>query len=274
MLMRKRPWTLIVLAVLHVFAPFGNIIFNALITGQSVEFYMRRSLSLDYLQANWVIVLAPIIAGVAIYACKKWSFYVYLLSIVALFIASYQGYLSKAGSLGLAPVIFVYLINILVVVYFLIPAVRNIYFDKRMRWWEVKPRYKCDYTAQWKFEDDEVVHAGHINNFSVNGLFLKSDIIPRDEDLIEITVPFDGGVKAHLTGRVVFHSRAKSIGFGVQFEHDKESKKITAAVSQDLERQGMRIDRLEVRPEDSFCYLVRTLVTTGKGFVPKQDSRS
>ena len=272
--MRRRPWTLIVLAVCHILAPFGNIIFNAVIAGRDVGDYFMQSLSLQYLSANWVMILAPVIAGVAIYACKRWSFYIYLISITVLFISSYQGYLSKAGTISLAPVFFAYFINVVVVVYFLIPAVRNIYFNRRMRWWEIKPRYQCDYSASWKFVDDEIVHSGHINNFSVDGLFLKSDIIPRDEDFIEVQVPFDGQGEAKLTGQVIFHSKTKSLGFGVQFQHDKESKKITSALTSDLDRKGMRIDRLEVRPEDSFGFWVRTLLTTGKGLLPRQNPRN
>ncbi len=270
--MRRRPWILIVLAVFHILAPLGNIAFNAVISGRHIMNYFTMAMSPAYLSKNWVMIVAPIVAGLAIYACKKWSFYVYLASITALFAFSYLGFLSKGGTISLGALLLVYFINIAVVVYFLIPAVRNIYFDRRMRWWEAKPRYQCDFQAQWRFEEDNVFHPGEIGNISVNGLFLKSDIMPRDEDMVLIKVPMDTGGEAEFRGQVVFHGSAKKIGFGVQFAHDTESKNRATEITSSLDRQGRQIRNMEIRPEDSLSYWVRTLVTTGKGFIPTSKS--
>jgi hypothetical protein len=266
--MSRRPWSLIVLAFLHFLAPIGNIIFNAVINNKDILSYLLSSFSLAYFSQNWVIIVAPIVSGIAIYACKKWSFYVYLLSSASLFIFSYQAYVSKASSIGVFPVLLVFFINIVIVVYFLIPAVRNIYFDKRMRWWEIKPRYQSDFKAQWNFEDDTVIHPGVISNISVNGLFLKSEIMPRDQDMIHIKVPFNKEVDIEFFGQVIFHKKASKIGFGVEFAHSKESKEKATEITQFLEEKGMRIRSLDIKPEDSFSFWIRTLLTTGKGLIP------
>lgn len=267
--MKRRPWSLVLLAFFHFLAPFGNVIFNALISKRGIASYVDMAASPAYLSKNWVMFIAPIIAGIAIYACKKWSFYVYLLSITALFAFSYYAFQSKGGSLSPMYLGLAYVVNISVVIYFLIPAVRNVYFDRRMRWWEIKPRYQCDYKANWKFEEDEVIHDGEVGNISVNGLFLKSIIMPRDQDLVEITIPFNEGVVGKFTGQVIFHKAAKKIGFGVQFVHTKDSKKLAKEIVQFLDDNGQRINALDIRPEDSLTYWIRTLVTTGKGLLPK-----
>ncbi len=267
--MRRRPWTLVILAFFHLVAPFGNVALNAYLTKKDIGDYFRMAMSPAYLEKNWIMFASLFVAGVSIYACKKWSFYVYLLSITVLFVFSYVGFLSKDGAIGFVPLFMVYLVNIAVVIYFLVPAVRNVYFDRRMRWWEIKPRYECNFQAQWNFEDNPVVHPGEVGNISENGMFLKSEIYPRDEDEVEISLDFDGGKHITFLGRVVFHSKAGKIGFGVEFNHTKDSKKQAQEIVSFLEEKGKRINTLDIRPEDSLTYWARTLVTTGKGLFPK-----
>lgn len=269
--MRRRPWPLVVLAILHFIAPIGNVIFNALIARKNVMKYLVFALSPQYLSTNWVIIIAPIVAGVAIYACKKWSFYVYLFAITALFIFSYSGYVSKAGSISLIPVIVVYLINIGVVTYFLIPAVRNVYFDRRLRWWEIQARYKCNFKCHWQPQDGGESHTGVVGNISENGLFLRGDVHPLDQQKIKVTLPFNDGVELSFNGVSILHNRSDAIGFGVKFEHSKESRKQAKQLVADLEEKGMRISSLDSRPEDSFSYWIRNLITTGRGWIPKKD---
>ncbi len=270
--MRRRPWSLVFLALFHFLAPVGNIALNAFISGEPLWEYFQMATTGPYLEKNWFMMLAPIVAGVAIYSCKKWSFYVYLVSITGLFVFSYIGFLSKNGSIGFVPLFLVYLVNISVVVYFLIPAVRNIYFDRRMRWWEIKPRYNCAFQSQWQFEDNDVIHEGEVGNISVNGLFLKSAIYPRDEDSVIIKIPFDGRDPVTLKGRVVFHKTAKKIGFGVQFDHSPQSKQDTINIVHDLDEKGLRVKNLDIRPEDSLTFWLRTLISTGKGLIPKSSN--
>lgn len=269
--MRRRPWALVLLAFLHIIAPIGNIVFNALITNKDVFQYLVFAMSPQYLEMNWPIIVGPIAAGVAIYACKKWSFYVYIAIISYMFVFSYSGYQSKAESLSLLPVLLVYLINISVVAYFLIPAVRNVYFDRRMRWWEVQARYKCNIPAQWWNEGDSAKYSGVIGNLSENGLFLKSDETPGDQ--VNVVVSVDGK-DVEVKGKTIIHKSIEALGFGVQFEHSKESKKMIRSIVENLEQHGERSNPIVIRPEDSFSFWVRTLVTTGKGLLPKNDKRS
>ncbi len=273
--MRRRPWSLILLAILHFLAPIGNIIFNALIVNRNVFDYLVYALSPEYLIRNWVIVVAPIIAGYSIYACKKWSFYVYLFSITALFVFSYTGYLSKAESISLFPIIAVYVVNIIVVSYFLIPAVRNIYFDRRMRWWEIQPRYKCNFKCTWSQVGRDTPVEGEVGNISENGLFVKSNEMPSDNSEIQIHLPTTSTqAQEGFRGEAIIHNRSDAVGFGVKFVHTKESKALAKEIVQDLEKKGMRISTLDGRPEDSFSYWLRTLLTTGKGLVPKKETSS
>lgn len=269
--MRHRPWALVILAILHFIAPIGNIVFNALLMGRNILSYLVFALSPEYLAQNWIIIVAPVVAGYAIYACKKWSFFVYLAAITVLFVFSYVGYSSKSEIIGIGPVILVYLINVGVVSYFLIPAVRTIYFDRRLRWWEAEPRYKCDLRCNWSSVENDKTFPGRIGNISINGVFVKSEEIPRDHQKIKVQFPVQQGSEVAISGETIVHERMDMIGFGVQFEHTKETKVAMKSVVTDLEKQGMRISRLDGRPEDTFSFWVRTLVTTGRGLVPRKE---
>lgn len=271
--MRRRPWALVILAVLHLMAPLGNVVMNALIANRDVVEYLSLSLSSAYITKNWIMLVAPIIAGISIYACKRWSFYVYLFSITALFAFSYIGYQSKMNSITLWPVLFVYLINVGIVTYFLIPAVRSIYFDRRLRWWEIQARYRCDLQCQWFSKSRNETQPGHVENISENGLFLKAEVYPDSQSMVEITLPVGSDTEVKVEGEAILHNRVDAIGFGVKFKHTAESKRLIKQIVADLDAQGLRISTLDLRPEDSFTYWVRTLMTTGKGLLPRRENR-
>lgn len=267
--MRRRPWILIVLAVLHFLAPIGNIIFNAKLLGRDVLSYFVYALSPEYFLTNWVILVAPVMAGVSIYACKRWSFFVYLIAITTLFIFSFQAYEAKSQTIGWVPIVVVYLINIFIVSYFLLPAVRNIYFDRRMRWWEIQPRYRCDFKGGWKSAETQS-ESGQTVNISINGLFMKDIELPKDKQPIQVHFFYEGQ-KISMDGEAIIHRRVDALGFGVQFVQTAETKKQMQKIVRDLEQKGHRLTQLDARPEDSFSFWLRTLLTTGRGLIPKKE---
>lgn len=266
--MKQRPWVLVVLAALHAFAPIGNIAFNAILMKRNILDYFVYAAQVEYLQRNWFVIVGPLVAGFAIYACKKWSFFVYLIAITMLFFFSYNGYMSKADSISIIPVIFVYLVNVVIVSYFLLPAVREIYFDPRLRWWESQPRYRCDYESSWS--DGGQGAKGVVGNFSINGLFLKSDHFPEDGTQIQVTIKTDNGEKS-FSGQTIHHGRQNAVGFGVQFAHTKDSTQAAKTIVSHLEEKGMRITQRDPGNEDSFIYWAKNLFTTGSGIIPKKD---
>lgn len=270
--MRRRPWPLVVLAFLHLLAPMGNLIVNAWIAKQEVLAYMVKALSPDYLALNWPILIVPLVAGFAIYACKPWSFMVYLGAMLSLLVLSYEGLMSKSQGVSLWLVGLVFILNIVAVAYVLLPAVRSIYFDRRLRWWEIQPRYRCFYRCQWSpAEKPTSQFKGVIGNISQNGLFMQANESLPESSVIEIQFTPGRDKPLTLRGRLVNHARADAIGFGVQFIHTPESEKLMKTLIRDLEDQGMRLTSQMDRPEDSLSYWLRTLLRTGRGLLPRRD---
>ena len=227
------------------------------------------AMELGYLQRNWPMFVAPIVAGLAIYACKQWSFFVFIGSMISLFFFSYQGYLSKAQSIGIEPVIFIFCINTFVVGYFLFPAVREVYMNPRLRWWEAKPRFRCDFQCQ--LLAGETTHPGLIGNFSEGGLFLKSEHIPADRSTVEIQFTGPDDKSFSFKGKVIQHDKQTRVGFGLMFIHGRQSLSDARTITRYLDKQGLRMGHREKLADDSFFGWLKTLFKTGSGLLPKKD---
>ena len=174
--MKHRPYILILLSAFHCLAPIGNWYLNAMWAQMSFFEYVSVFFQPQNISRQWPHLVLPIIAGIAIYACKKWSFFVYLLCMLGLLLASYFGYSERAGTITMLPIILAYSLNLIIVTYFLVPAVRKVYFDPRLRWWETLPRYSCNILANVNDQGKEFT--GQISNFS-EAAFFSNPIIDQ-----------------------------------------------------------------------------------------------
>lgn len=272
--MRHRPWPLIILAILHILSPLVNVLMSGWFQGISMAEAFKRALDPTILSHNALIMILPVIAGFAIYACKKWSFYLYLLCMAGMFFAIHKDLVGLVGPMFMLDILIIYMVNIFIVVYFLIPQVRKIYFDKKMRWWENKPRYSFQQPCHFKKINSDKTNAyqGDILDISEGGLFLKSDVLKPGSENIEITFRFMD-YDYHFVGRTIFHDRTDIIGFGVEFEHTPTSKNDAKKIVNHLKEQGAET-RSKPRYEDTFQYWLKNLLKTGNGLVPKTTKKN
>lgn len=268
--MKKRPWPIIILAILHVLAAPGNLIFNAYIAGIPISQKWHEYMMPQYRLLALFYMLAPVIAGLSIYICKRWSFWVYLVTLLSLCASSYYGYKTHAGAVPLTLLFGVLFLDLVIVLYFFLPAVRAVYFDPRLRWWETHPRYRTDFTAHWQQED--IGSQGEVLNFSVGGLFFKSAAAPADNAPIRVSFEY-GGKNYEFVGTAILHSLQNNMGFGMKFQHTPESTRAAAELVKKLGAAGLLIKNRLPGPEDGFWSWLKTLVTTGKGIVPEIKQR-
>jgi hypothetical protein len=185
----------------------------------------------------------------------------------ALFIVSYFGYLERSDSVSAVSLVLVYVINILMVGYFLLPAVRNIYFDPRLRWWETLPRFRCQIPAHF-IVNSEQGFPGTIGNFSEGGVFIKSDFLPKDSDHLEIIFEHVS-VNYIFHGQVIRHGNQNKLGFGVKFIHNKGSQRKAKLLATTLQARGYLLSERGPDPtDDAFFVWLKKLIFSGKGFVP------
>ena len=263
--MAKRPWIIVILAIAHVLSPVGNLIFNALWVDQSPSDYVYNSFQTQNLIHLWPSIVLPLIAGIAIYLCKKSSFFIFLLCMVGLFVYSLQGYNEHVHEHVLIQLIFSYSLNIAIVSYFLLPAVRQIYMDKSLRWWETEDRFQWDHAC--RFEDHKLSGNGVISNISKSGLFINSEVVPMDNTTVKIEFLFNE-MQHRLNGTAVLHGPQRK-GFGVRFLHAGDSKALVTQIISSLKTEGRLVIARRLDPEGSLWDWIKNLLKSRKGLIPR-----
>ncbi len=116
----------------------------------------------------FVYVFVPIMAGVFIYICRRWSYWAYLGCLALIFLSNLYSFLTSMNLSTFLALVIVLLADLVVVAYFVVPSVQKVYFDPRMRWWEAAPRYN--------FDTEGFVNGqrAFIKNLSQGGLFMTS----------------------------------------------------------------------------------------------------
>lgn len=268
--MKRKPWPLIVLTLLHLFAPVGNIVANAIFANVSIAVYTRALFHPDELLRTFIFLCIPIVGGILIYVCKKWSYYLYLVLMTFPFCYSYMSWQAQPTvELGVYLIAF-YLINLIVVGYFILPQVRQVYFDSRLRWWETQPRFKAEFETDFTWVDQKA--KGEIKNLSEGGLFIETDLKMPAQSRIDIDFKYKEKRYA-LKGEVIYsRSSGTRVGYGVSLVNTDSSQDAVKELIKLLGEQGALITSRSPTEEDTFTYWIKRLMTQKKGWVPEADS--
>lgn len=268
--MPRKPWPILILSLIFFILPLLNLIGTYILLPFDISFIEY----LHQLQINSVnhlklfnMVMPSIVAGVAIYSVKRWSYPVFLTSMVWLFTQSLTDYgqetplLTRLISLGL-PMIF----NILVVSYVLLPNVRAAYFNPRLRWWESKPRYRFEANISIKRDSKEVL--GKISNISEGGVFISTEGPIGVDQLINISFKIFGR-HFDVIGKTLYQ-KGSDYSYGIEFQRltSNDLKNIRAVIKEMAQARYPETRPVPVWTEDLTAWF-KKLVKTGKGFVPE-----
>jgi len=272
--MEYKPWPLLILAFAHFIEPISKVSFYSIYFSVSpidvVTIEIVRGSARHIFE---YFFLFPI-AGIAIFAVKKWSFPVFLgveiwtfASNLTYFNLLYQ----NEQILLLAFFIIFAIVNIFIVGYLLLPAVRIAYLDPGIRWWEAKPRYTINIKAQINNND-----AGSIMNISESGVFLTSttnlEINSTPALVFSIALPDYSKNKIELNlPTTVIHkfSIDNHEGYGIRFNKlSKDSKRLIKTLIKTLEKSNYS-RRPPRRSINSLLQWLTTLTKTGEGLIPK-----
>lgn len=265
--MRTRPWPLVILALIQILTPAMNILFNSValkVSPAQVLFWVFQRPPHEIFES---MALMPI-AGFAIYQMKKWSYPVFLGSMAWSIYSNVRHWQYASSHYSISTVLMVYFFEIVLVLYFLVPAVRRTFFDPTIRWWESKPRYELKLNS-------ELVVSGkslptHILNLSEGGAFVSGahQIAlgePIELNFDVLSLPFSA------VGKIV-HVRDLGNGhtcFGIQFEHTRETEKRLRDLTKGLKSIGFQ-DRTQSKSwHESLTEWALTLLKTGKGWRPE-----
>jgi len=265
--MRNRPWPLIILALAQIITPVFNIFFNALALHVEPRFVLGWLFEKPWYEIVEALALMPI-AGVAIFLMKRWSYAIFYAAMVWSFAANFREW--RYESLVLSPwaTAFLYLSQLALATYFLLPSVRKTYFNPRVRWWESKPRYTLKILAGLVIKDTH--HEAFLVNISEGGAFITSSKPFTSGDALKLefeilSQPF------HIFGHIV-HVRALPDGghcYGIQFDHTAESAKRFRGLARGLYELGFQ-DRVQATPVfQGLRDWAFKLLRTGKGWQPE-----
>ncbi|RYZ84734.1 MAG: hypothetical protein EOP04_17450 [Proteobacteria bacterium] len=141
--MPSRPWPIRILSTLLIIAPLTNTLIAAWFWEVPLGLYLSTVFSQSWITVVELLIPLPL-AGYCIYRMRTWSYFTAfgILSLVVL--RSIQNGLTMNKIYGGWALAIFLVINLLVIGYLLVPRVRKIYFDARLRWWEALPRFSFD----------------------------------------------------------------------------------------------------------------------------------
>lgn len=269
--MIKKPWPIIILAFLHIFEP----VIKTLILASSYGLEpLINSVQQLWNNHAWVglfeyFLLYPI-AGYAIFRVKNWSIPVFVSCIIWMMISNidqYVHHLVNHQFLELVAWIFFLGLNLLIVSYFLTPAVKIAYTNPRMRWWEVQHRYQVELKCLIDGHDQ-----AQILNISQSGVFITS-AQPLATDR-EYTLNFEShNIKMHVLGVVAHqYSQQRKSGYGIRFIHmtDQNKKSLKKLINiLESEKYPRRPERISNFSD--FKKWFKEFYATGKGIYPEND---
>ncbi|MFV3408452.1 PilZ domain-containing protein [Bdellovibrio bacteriovorus] len=261
--MKTKPWSLIILALLHILAPAGNLLLNALRSGRTLSQQWTYWFEVLPKPLVALYVLVPVLAGIFIFICRRWSYWAYLGCLLVILLSNIYSYWTNMNMSTLVLLLVVVLIDVLVVAYFVVPSVQKVYFDPRMRWWEAAPRYHFNHMGSANGQK------AFIKSISQGGLFLSSAPELHENDTVEMEWNYQSQ-HIKVNGTVVYKNTRTDIpGYGVKFSHSDESEKQVKALVAKLRGEGLIISERLPGPEDSFGVWLKKLLTKGEGLFPK-----
>lgn len=275
--MLRKPWPIIIISIIFLMLPVSNIITTYIVIPNKVSFY-DYVLSLFLLPSNRLslieLVVPGLIAGVATFSVKKWSYIVLLLFVFWTVISGSMELYKYYGQLNAIQILFVFvtplIFSIVVALYFMIPTVKTTYFNKRIRWWEAKPRYQTDIDAEIRAENNDIT--GKITNLSVGGVFLEVDKALNIDELFRIKFKYED-YKIDVNAKVVF-KKGNDNAYGIKFENpDPESRKNLKNIIKAFKTNKVELCRpIPLWDEDLKKWFFNFL-KTGKGITPEVPSQ-
>ena len=260
--MSHRPWPIVIIALFHILAPLINLVMSAALVGLPIADYlhMQMRLNMNFLTL-WVFL--PLAAGLALLTFRMWSYYLFLAFMAMVSLYTFRQRWLYPHHVNIWLFTFLELINFSVILYFWSPAVRRIYLNKRIRWWQQRPRFLI--TADAKLDIGGQIYSAKIENISEGGAFVacSADIQNKKEAHLKFEMAGHKiGVKA-----LVLHHRGG--GYGLFFHDSPAVQKEIRALTKALLAQGVHVRGREMTTKENFLFWFKDLLGHGHGVFPE-----
>ncbi len=225
--MKHKPLIFKILSVFFIVEPLIKILYFKALTHFDFSQIFSNLMARHSAREVFDFWLVFPLAGLMLIKVRKWSYFGFLALLGYLFfsIMTYERFTWPYNSSS--PLLYHYLVvffSIAIFTYFLVPQVREPFFNRRVRWWETKPRYKT--LIPGKVSGSKLTFETEILDISVTGAFLKdSDLLVLGERYnleceymgMNLQIPFEV-ISKHLI--------AKQVGYGIHFRPSSIFQKI------------------------------------------------
>lgn len=234
--MQRRPWPLVFLAIFQLLGPIGSIFISALMNKVGIiemtTAIWNYSRPIDLLE----FYALPVMLGGFIFLAKRWGYYIVLALACFSIYLNIREWRVASDVISLPVLMGVIAANIALIVYLLLPNVRAVFMNSRLRWWETPPRYLVSIKALVSKNDGHAKPA-RIADLSVGGAGIETESeLFQSGDTVLVTYEHDG--RTVLMRATAVYSRYDGTGYRYGIEWQRGSE--------DDERRTMRfIDELE-----------------------------
>ncbi len=217
--MKHKPWPILCLAFLHLIAP----IFSLLLIYFFFELHPKAYVELLFKNKDYLSLLLHLsypVAAFVIFTYKRWSLPVFwaiqlgaiIFNLIFIVKAS-QFYLYQLSLMMVG----ITMLNILITGYFLLPLVRQSFYDQSLHWWTTKERFVLELSAKLMTIDQKELSVTVVN-ISETGIFFRDDsreAYLKLEDQVELKfmlakLPF------HFSLEIIQYYESKN-GYGAAF---------------------------------------------------------
>lgn len=275
--MRLRPWPLVLLAILQLLAPGVTIVMSAWYTHHPIGVVARAFVLHTNFREFLEVFGLPILTAAALFFINAWSYAFLIVS--CLWDLSLMPFSLREAyhQHALLPQIFCDLMCIGLYAYVLHPAVRAPFVNRKLRWWQSKPRFRATLTAMLFGKNDLGPIRVNVRDVSEGGV----SITPTDSLTLEVgqVVRLSFRLLEHeidIAGLVV-HSGGKPtelLSYGVSFLFrfnavDFRKRLLIRDLVHALERQGAERVARKVNKGEEFRLWWTRLLHSHTGFVPE-----
>ncbi len=182
--MIRRPWPILLLAILQFLTPVIYLSFAAGFYGISFFSATREVYELNTTLRNLEIFLLPVILGLLIIMTKRTAYFIAMILCAYGIVRGVIEFIATNQTDPVFPIILSNAFCIAAIAYLARPKARNIYLNPRLRWWETDIRYVVNFPASVtrvgatpKKATLKDIAAGGAGVTTIDSGFLKDEIV-------------------------------------------------------------------------------------------------
>ncbi len=216
--MNRRPWPILLLAVLQFLSPLIYIVVASFFYGLTISQTANEIFALTPELRKFEIFVLPILLGGLLLLTRRTGYYFVIVGCVYLIVRGVIEFVASNQTDPVFPLVMTNLLCAAVIAYLVRPRTRMVYFNPRVRWWETDPRYVVGFPASIVRVGGKACKA-KIENLAVGGAGV--DTAEKDfltNEIVDLEFQYEG-VVYQLKAKVVweFSSGPNSQFVGIQW---------------------------------------------------------